>query len=304
MLHAPKLRPKRMILGALASLVAVALYWFAWADAWELVRFGGANSHVLLAPFIIVWLAWVRRNRIPHIRVTGRWLGISMLLGGISLLHYGESVRLESLFHLGALVTAVGAAIAVCGKGLLLRFIPVAFALLFLIPVPGRVRDALEGPLRDTTAALVVHTVRFVGPPAHRDGDRILVAMETPGSYAAIWRAIPIEMACDGLPMAMGLILITYGFVFATPMRNRYRWILLALSPAVILVYDTLRASTLVIGYAYAGDDPASLWRQMADFMLGYGGWLMLPLAFLVLKGVVKLLRWCDFRVDRYRLAG
>jgi len=43
--------------------------------------------------------------------------------------------------------------------------------------------------------------------------------------------------------------------------------------------------------------------RDVANLFHMYSGWLMLPIAFLLLLGIIKLLRWAMLPVTRYPLA-
>ena len=285
--RAKRLSPTRALVGAAAALLAAVLCWYAWFDAWELVTFGGANGHVMLAPLAVAWLAWVRRARAPYLRVSGQWIGLGIMTLGTLFLQYGEFAFFETLFHLGALLVSLGAFVAVCGRGVLLRFLPAAFALLFLIPVPGRVRDWIEPPLRDTTQVLVAGSINALGGTAQvvrgeagPEDDRILIERDgggDAGPFNRLRRAVPTESTCNGTPMALGLFLVSYAFVFAYPIRNRYRVLLLALGPAVTLLYNVARSLPIVWGYGVAGPSPDDPARRLAHFMMSYGGWLMLP---------------------------
>ncbi len=311
--RAPRLRPTRAIIAVGAASLAGVLCWYAWADAWALVYLGGPNGHVMLAPFVVATLVWVRRARMPFLRVSGQWLGLGIMAIGTLFLRYGEFVYFESLFHLGALLVSIGAFAAICGRGVLLRFLPAALALLFLIPVPGRVRNWIEPPLREATQTLVAGSINLLGGTAEverygpgPEDDRIHVereASDAAGPFGRSWQAVPTEWTCNGTPMALGLFLVTYGFVFAYPIRNRYRALILLLSPIVTLLYNVARSLPIVWGYGAAGPGEGDWARRLAEFMMAYGGWLMLPVAFVLLLGVLQLLKWFDLRVERYRLA-
>ena len=311
--RAPRLRLPRVLVAAACAVLAVLLCWYAWYDALSIVTLGGSNGHVLLAPFVVASLVYVRRARMPYLRVSGQWLGLGLMALGALFLRYGEVVFFESLFHLGALLVSIGAFAAVCGRGVLLRFLPAAVALLFLVPVPGRVRNWIEPPLRDATQTLVAASINALGGTAEvvrnepgAEDDRVYIERGDPADadpFRRVYQAVPTEHTCNGTPMALGLFLITYAFVFAYPIRNRYRALVLLLSPIVTLAYNVARSLPIVWGYGAAGTGEGDWPRRVADFMMGYGGWLMLPVAFVILLGVLQTLKWFDLRVERYRLA-
>src|SRR6185503_2948211 len=77
-----------MLAAALALLSAVIL-----PDSWrDILRLGLANeelSYVLLAPVMIVWIAWNRRGALERCRVRGGWAGLAILLFGWLTYWYG-----------------------------------------------------------------------------------------------------------------------------------------------------------------------------------------------------------------------
>src|SRR5688500_13941437 len=124
-----RLNLRLIVAGLVMAALAVWATRRAWADAWALADVNGENSHVFLAPLVVLWLFWVRRGRLPHVRVTGRWAGSLLILAGWLLSMIGVERNVAAAFHLGSLVIVIGAFVSVCGKGAVLRFLPAAFAL-------------------------------------------------------------------------------------------------------------------------------------------------------------------------------
>ena len=284
--RAPRLNVRLLAAGAGLALLGVWATWRAWADAWSLVDVEGDNNHVFLAPLVVIWLFWVRRGRLPHVRVTGRWVGLALILAGWMMRSEGLAQNVAAAFHLGSLMVVVGAFVSVCGKGVVLRFLPAAAALLFLIPVPQKLRTDLAVPLQTTTAWLTDGTLDALGVESHLAGRTLIVN----------GKSVTIAEASNGMPMVFGLLLLTYAFAFAWPLRNNVRWLLLILSPLVTLACNVLRTVPLVWTYA-TGHDRAFAWLHT------YSSWLMLPVAFVALLLVLRGLRWLDVQTDRYRLA-
>ena len=258
----------------------------AWLDAWSLVDVNGDNSHVFLAPLVVAWLLWVRRGRLAHLRVKGRWAGPTLVGLGWATAAVGLANNYAAALHLGSLMVVVGAFVSVVGKAILLRLMPVCFALLFLIPVPQVIRQQLAGPVQAWTATVADGLLDLAGVESRVAGSTIVVDGE----------AVMIAEACNGMPMMFGLLLVTYAFAFAWPLRNGVRWLLLISAPLVTLACNVLRTTPLVWAYAHHG-------RRVGDALHAWSGWLMLPLAFVVLLGLLKALRWFDVPVERYRLA-
>ncbi len=284
--RAPRLTLRLIMVGLAMAALGSWATWRAWVDAWSLADINGENSHVFLAPFVVLWLFWVRRGRLPHVRVTGRWIGVLMIAAGWAFATFGLWNNVAAAFHIGSLAIVLGAFVSVCGKGSVLRFMPAAFGLLFLIPVPQYIRQRLAIPLQTTTARLTDGVLDAIGIQSQVAGNTLIVD----------GKSVMIADACNGMPMVFGLLLVTYAFVFAWPMRNSVRWMLLILSPLVTLGCNVLRTVPLVWTYANRS-------REEFEWLHTYSSWMMLPLAFLLLLGVVRALRWFDVPVDRYRLA-
>jgi exosortase/archaeosortase family protein len=107
---------------------------------------------------------------------------------------------------------------------------------------------------------------------------------------------VNIAEACNGVRMVFALALVSYTFGFGMPLRNSVRLLILLLSPLAAIVCNVARVlpTVLMIGYA----SPAT-----AERFHEYAGWLMLPVAFLLLYGIIGLLKWAMIPVTRYTLA-
>src|SRR5688572_18355024 len=119
---APVGRRDLILAGALALLSGVILL-----DSWrDILRLGLANeelSYVLLAPVMIVWVAWSRRHTLSNCRLRGGWLGLMILLFGWFTYWFGFHVD-PVLWRAGAVVVAVGAVVSVLGRDVFWKFAP------------------------------------------------------------------------------------------------------------------------------------------------------------------------------------
>jgi exosortase/archaeosortase family protein len=92
------------------------------------------------------------------------------------------------------------------------------------------------------------------------------------------------------------LTLVVYAFAFGSPHKTPTRLILLGLSPAIAMVCNVLRLvpTSLIFGY---GDN------HMAQRFHDLAGWVMLPVAMVMLAVVLRTIRWLEFPVTQLRLA-
>ena len=95
------------------------------------------------------------------------------------------------------------------------------------------------------------------------------------------------------------LILVTYAFTFALPLRNRVRLLLLLASPLVAIFCNVVRMMPTVWLYGkYDAHD-----HFVPDTFHAIAGWAMSLVAFLLLLGIIKLLKWAMVPVTRFPLA-
>ena len=305
--HAPsRLDVRQALLGVLAAICAGIACTPAWLDAWSMVRVLGDNGYVLVAPLVIGFLAWRRRPRLAHVRIGGRGAGPVLIVTGWLVSHAGFALDLRAVSHLGALAAAVGGFVGVCGLRAVWQFGPVFAATLFLLPVPGTLRELLVYPLEFVTIRLAVPAYELLGGDAYLWRAEGEAAAESGGLVVLVrgaggeWSPLGMHPTFNGVPMALGLVVVVYAFAFGWPLRNRYRWSLLLLAAPVALAANVLRALPIMFCAARRGPG----WREAEAFVAAWGAWLALPLAFVSLLLVYRLMRWAGLRVERYRLAG
>ena len=272
---------------ALMALVAVAVTFEAWADLFTIAARDEEYSHIFLVPVIAGWLVYARRMRFRRCRHEGTWIGPMVLAAGWALGWYGFNHGVQSFWHAGAVLVTLGAAVSILGRGVLFSYLPAVAVLAFLVPLPGQVRQWIAVPLQAWIAQTSQVLLELLGVDTVLSGN----SLEING------RPVMIAEACNGMRMVFPLILIAFAFAYGLPLRNGVRLMLLAISPVVAILANVVR--TIPTIYLY-GNAP----QAVADEFHTYSGWMMLPLAFLVLLAVLKTMRWAMLPVQRYTLAG
>lgn len=286
-LNTDRLTPWHLAAAALMACVGVAVTFEAWADLFAHAARDEEYSHIFLVPVVAAWLAYARRMRFRRCRHEGTWIGPLLLAAGWAIHWYGFNHGTQSFWHAGAVLVAVGCVIAVLGRGVLFGFLPAVVVLAFLVPLPGQIRLAIAGPLQTGIARIAQVLLEIFGTETTLSGN----------SLSINGREVMIAEACNGMRMVFPLILITFAFAYGLPLRNGVRLLLLALSPVVAIVANVLRTLPTIWIYGNASE---AVFNAFHD----YSGWAMLPIAFLVLLGVLKTLRWAMLPVQRYTLAG
>jgi exosortase len=244
------------------------------------------SSHIWLVLPIAGWLAWIRRGRFRRCKPSGLLLGPAIILIGGAVYLYGGIYIIQAPFHAGAVLVIVGCIISVLGKDVLFQLLPAVLILGFLVPFPGRMRHVIAVPLEAITARATATCCEILGMPVERLG----MVLRINGVDVAI------EEACNGLRMVFSLTLVSYAIAFSSPLRNYVRLGMVLASPLLAVICNVIRLVPTVWLYGYS---PLSA----ADRFHDVSGWLMPPLAFMILLGVVRLMRWAMVPVARFTLA-
>ncbi len=263
---------------ALAIVALAGAGWIA-ADAMSDLWYAGLHepesSHILLVPVVFAWLFWVRRGRVRECDGSGRWPGAALLVLGVTLWTTGYHYQVQSFWHAGAVAMMAGAALAVVGRDALWKFLPVWGSLIFLVPVPARVRFFVAGPLERVTAELTQSVGEVLGMAVGRSGNQLSVNGVD----------VCVAEACNGMRLAFTLLLACYVAMFYRPLRGWVRAVVLLASPVVAVGANVVRLVPTVWVF---GHYPLATAERFHDVT----GWVMLILAFGFLTGFCRLLEW------------
>ncbi len=266
-------------LGVLATLPA-------WKDIYLIAWMDEEYSHIFVVPFVAIFLVWVRRMRLRHCKPSGRIIGPVVVALGWILNSWGFYSGIQSFWHGGAVLVVVGCILSVLGKGVIFRFFPAFLLLVFLVPAPGRLRLAIAGPLQNWTASITQRLLEAGG----------VINTEVNGNALTInGHAVLVAEACNGLRMVFSLIMVGFAFCFAMPLRNYIRALILLISPLAAIFCNVVRIIPTIWMYGFMPD--------YAPKFHEFAGWAMLPLAFLMLYGLIRTLQWAVIPVNEYTLA-
>lgn len=266
--------------------VAVAATAATWADIVHIALVDEESSHIMLVPIVAAWMVWIRRLRLRGCVVRGTWAGPMLILAGWAGHVAGQAYAIQALWHASAVLVVLGAAISILGVELMRRFAAAVAVLAFLIPVPGMVRQQIALPLQTATAAITQALLESFALPVERSANLLTINGVD----------VAVAEACNGLRMVFALVLVSYGFAFSVPLRPYVRGLIIGASPLAAIVCNVLRLGPTIWMYGFAP-------RDLADLFHAVGGWLMLPVALLILMSIIRALRWALVPVARFTLA-
>ena len=270
------------VMGALG----IAATWEPWHDIYTLASKDEEYSHIFLVPIVALAMIYFRRMRMRHCKPSGSIIGVMLVAIGWAMTSYGFYHAVQALWHAGAVVVVLGCMLSVLGKNVIFRFFPAMAVLIFLVPVPGRIRQEIALPLQTWTARTAQTGLEICG-----------VETEVSGNTLSInGKPVTVAEACNGLRMVFPLILVSYAFSFALPLRNSVRFLMLLASPLVAIFCNVIR--TLPTIWLYGNKS-----RAVADAFHEYSGWAMLLISFLLLLGIIKALKWAMLPLTRFPLA-
>ena len=266
--------------------VGIAVTAHAWVDITRIALRDEESSHIFLVPIIAAWLVWVRRARFRYCRPGPSIVGPIFIATGWLFSWIGYNHAVQSFWHGGTVLVTIGCFLTVAGHEVFLRFLPAFMVLIFLIPIPGMARQQVSIPLQTATAGVTQFLFDFFGFEIERTGNVLRIN----GIDVAI------AEACNGMRMVLALVLVSFAFAFGTPLRHYARLLVLIVSPVSAIACNVIRLLPTVWMYGYY---PMPMATRFHDIT----GWVMLPIAFLLLMAVIRLLRWAMIPVTQYTLA-
>jgi exosortase len=258
----------------LPSLVTL-LYWSITRDMavdwWEDPNY----SHGLIVPMFSGYLVWQERERLRALPLCGSWLGLPVLVAGLALLLLGVAGTELFLMRSSLIVVIAGLVLLHAGTAVFRQLLfPLAF-LLFMIPLPSIVFNAIAFPLQGLAATNATAALDFLGVPVLRDGNVIHLSRVTLG----------VAEACSGIRSLISLLALAVVWAhFAVPGL----WAKLVFVAAAFPITILANAGRVVI----TGLVAQSFGSEYADgFFHGFSGWIIFLVAFVCLLGVQGLLR-------------
>lgn len=249
-----------------AGLVLIAATFADWREMahqwWDIDTY----SHILLVPPIIAWLAWLRRDELATVPLSGWWPGLLWMLFGLATWLAGRNLGINTIAQGGAVLSLQGAVLAILGlrAGLILAF-PLAYAFL-LVPFGGE----FIPPLQMITAEIATALSQLSGIETVADG----IHIDTPAGLFIV------AEECSGVKfliamLALGVLVAHSCF---TSWSRRVRFLLACI--VVPIVANGIRAWATIYIAQFVGAEAAGSFDHIVYGWVFFGVVIALVLGF------------------------
>ena len=240
------------------------VYWSAAHGVWQTDE----NGHGPLILAVVVWLFWTLRQPIAQ----AAWapapaFGWPVFVFGLLVYALGRAFDISSLEFGSQPFVVAGALMLLRGlSALRVAWFAVAY-LVFLVPLPATLVDAMTGPLKQWISSIVQSMLFAVGYPISNSG-----VILTIGQFQLM-----VADACSGLNSMFSLSAL--GTLFMYVMRRKsllHNAIMLASILPIAFAANIVRVTLLVLLTYHFGDEAGQ------GFLHGAAGMVLMVIALLI----------------------
>ena len=241
------------LVGLGLAFLFIPTYLTLWNGVWQ----SEEQAHGPLILLVVVWLLW--RDRAYLSGAQGRDLiqGYLLLVGGLLFYVLGRSQEIL-IFEVGSQIPVLaGVILVMVGHGALRRVWFPLFFIVFMLPLPSFLVDALTGPLKREVSEVAEHVLYWLGYPIGRSG-----VVLTVGPYQLL-----VADACSGLHSMFSLSALGFLYLHLASHASRLRNIIIAAAILPIAFGANIVRVLLLIMVTYHFGDAAG-----QGFVHGFAG--------------------------------
>jgi exosortase A len=230
-----------LAMSMLALIAVTAQSWGAMLHQWWNID---TYNHLLLVPFIIVWLVAVKDHALAAVAPQPFWPGLIAVAAALGLWRVGEGLGINLVAQFGAVGALQAAVVTMLGlRASLVLALPIAFAA-FLVPFG----DEIIPPLQAITAEIAIALTHASGVPARIEGIHIL----TPAGLFIV------AEACSGVKFLIAMV--TLGVLVCATRFERWstRAAFVAACVTVPILANGVRAWATIFVAQYVGAEKAT----------------------------------------------
>ena len=251
------------VLCGFIALYAPTFYYFA-TFVWQ--SDDQAHGPIILA--VVAWLIWDRRGAIfTGMARPAPIAGFSVLLFGLLVYVLGRSQDI-SILEIGSLIPVfAGTMLILRGwPGIRAAWFPL-FYMIFMVPLPGILVDAVTGPLKNWISYIAENALYHAGYPIGRNGVTLTI-----GQYQLL-----VADACSGLHSMFSLSALGMLYMYITARKSVAHNLIMLLSILPIaFAANIVRVMVLVLVTYHLGDAAGQ------GFLHGAAGIVLMVVALLL----------------------
>ncbi|UCE58149.1 MAG: exosortase [Phycisphaerales bacterium] len=216
-----------------------------------------------LVPLAAAYMIWTNREKLRDLKPTPAPIGLGVFVMGVLMSVAGSYLLYASLENLGMVVCANGLVLWLIGRA---GYRQLAYPCLFLflmLPLPGRVHDAVMLPLQGFCARASASVLEIGGVPVERYGH----VLEVAGQQAAV------AEACNGLRMAVAFVIVIAVVAYLIRRPTWQKVVVLVSAIPIAIVCNIARI--VAMAYTYGAGYDFLVQGPLHDG----AGILMMPLA-------------------------
>jgi exosortase len=216
-------------------------------------------SHGLLVPFVSAWLVYERRDRLAKLTVRPAASAIPLVVTGVLLLAMGLLAAELFTTRLSFLVLITGFVAFNLGWAFVRALaLPLGF-LLFMVPLPTLVLNAVSLPLQFVASQYAVSVLQAIGIPALREGNVVMLPNVS----------LEVVEACSGIHSLVSLGAVAVLLAALTLRRAVPRLLLVASSILIAVLTNGARvAGTGILSYHFGAAAAEGFFHEFSGWVI------------------------------------
>ncbi len=263
---------------ALAAVALAALLWSFWAVCQDLLTewLNNENYSVgLLVPLAAVYLVWQTRDQLLTCPLKPCWWGLGLVLAGLAARMFGLLQMFQAAERYALVITLSGVVLLTLGWRVFWRLKWVLLFMMLMVPLPGRVHNAIAGPLQRFATVGAVFLLEVFGLAVSNEGNTIVLNGDV---------HLNVAEACSGLRMLTAFVVVAATMAYVIDRPKWQKLVIFASSIPVAIACNLARLfATAMLWLLISGDLAQWFFHDLA-------GWTMMPLAVLLLIGELWLM--------------
>ncbi len=217
------------------------------------------SSHGFLIPFVSAWFAYQAWPKIKEQEIQPSFLGIFLIVFAIITLGFGITVHELFTSRVSLVILLAGLALTFLGTKIFYHLLlPIGF-LVFMVPIPVTVYDAIALPLRYLVSIIATEGMQVCGLPVLREGNIIILPNVS----------LEVVEACSGMRSLVSLIALGTAYAFILLEGTWRRAILIiATVPIAVLTNITRVFITGVLARHYGASVAEGFFHDFAGLVV------------------------------------